>query len=151
ASPTPDPGPSSSASSASISAPATNPPPPQTVASLTPALPAAIASVPPAPGAAMTNSIGMVLVLMPAGFWVGKYELTWAEYARVMETTNNDPRMPVNRVTWDDANEFCRRLTGKESATLKGKVYSLPTSKQWEEFRASQTLEDLPSGSLKKS
>jgi formylglycine-generating enzyme required for sulfatase activity len=99
----------------------------------------------------MTNSVGMVFAVMPSGLWVQKYELTWGEYARVMDSSNTDPRMPVNRVSWDDANEFCRRLTQKESNTLKGKVYSLPTLKQWEEFRADQKLEDLPSGSLKTS
>jgi len=99
----------------------------------------------------MTNSIGIVLVRMPSGFWVGKYEITWAEYSRIMDTSNTDPRMPVNRVSWNDANEFCRKLTEKESASLKGKAYSLPTVKQWEEFRAGQRLEELPQGSLKRS
>jgi len=100
----------------------------------------------------MTNSIGMVLVRMPSGFWVGKYEITWAEYAKIMDTGgNNDPRMPVNQVSWNDAAEFCRRLTQKEADNLRGKIYSLPTQKQWEEFRAGQKLEDLPPGSLKSS
>ena len=102
----------------------------------------------------MTNSIGMTLVLMPSGLWVGKYEVTRGEYGRVMETTvsdNQNERLPANRVAWDDANEFCRRLTEKEAAKLKGKVYSLPTQKQWEEFSAGQKLEELPPGSLKTS
>jgi formylglycine-generating enzyme required for sulfatase activity len=100
----------------------------------------------------MTNSIGMVLVLMPSGFWAGKYEVTRGEYGRVMETKvseSQNEQLPVNRVTWDDANEFCRRLTDKESAKLNGKVYSLPTVKQWDELRAGQKLDELPAGSLK--
>jgi formylglycine-generating enzyme required for sulfatase activity len=134
---------------APVAAPPTPAPAPESTPTVAVVSPAASSS--PAPSSVMTNTVGMVFVLMPSGLWVQKFEITWAEYARVMAGSNNDPRMPVNRVSWDDANEFCRRLTERESSTLKGKVYSLPSVKQWEEFRAGQKLEDLPSGSLKKS
>jgi formylglycine-generating enzyme required for sulfatase activity len=95
----------------------------------------------------MTNSIGMVLVLLPSGTWVGKYEVTQGEYRKVMWSNPSksiNDRQPVERVTWSAANAFCQRLTEKEHAKLPaGSAYSLPTQKQWEEFAAGQKFEDL--------
>jgi formylglycine-generating enzyme required for sulfatase activity len=66
-----------------------------------------------------------------------------------MDSPNNDSAMPVNSATWANADQFCRKLTEKESSILKGKIYSLPTVKEWDEFRAGQKLEELQSGKLR--
>jgi len=103
------------------------------------------------PRSEMTNSIGMVLVSMPSGIWVGKYEVTQGEYRKVMWSNPSkslNDRQPVERVTWSAANAFCQKLTEKERAKLPaGSVYSLPTQKQWEEFAAGQKFENLSSQS----
>jgi formylglycine-generating enzyme required for sulfatase activity len=95
----------------------------------------------------MTNSIGMVLVSMASGIWVGKYEVTQGEYRKVMwfnPSKSINDRQPVERVTWSAANAFCQRLTEKEHSKLPaGSAYSLPTQKQWEEFSAGQKFENL--------
>jgi formylglycine-generating enzyme required for sulfatase activity len=97
----------------------------------------------------MTNSISMVLVSMPSGIWVGKYEVTQGEYRKVMWSNPSksiNDRQPVERVTWSAANAFCQRLTEKERSKLPaGSAYSLPTQKQWEEFAAGQKFENLSS------
>ena len=89
----------------------------------------------------------MVLVSMPSGYWVGKYEVTQGEYRRVMWSNPSkslNDRQPVERVTWGAANAFCQRLTEKERSKLPpGSAYSLPTQKQWEEFAGGQKFEDL--------
>jgi formylglycine-generating enzyme required for sulfatase activity len=95
----------------------------------------------------MTNSIGMVLVSMPSGIWVGKYEVTQGEYRRVMwgnPSQSINDRQPVEKVTWNGANAFCRKLTDTERTKLPaGTAYSLPTQTQWQELVAGQKFDDL--------
>jgi formylglycine-generating enzyme required for sulfatase activity len=136
----------------------------------------------------MTNSIGMKLVLIPAGefmmgnshtaeeehaafkghamfistdtfalddeypqhrirvtkpFYLGLHEVTQGEYQKVMAANpsyfsangggkdvaagQDTSRFPVESVSWEDAVEFCRRLSQKE-----GDTYRLPTEAEWE-------------------
>ena len=77
-------------------------------------------------------------VTLTKGFWMGKYEITQAQYKAI---TGNDPsgftgaNLPVEQVSWDDAMEFCKKLTAKEQAAghlPSGYEYTLPTEAQWE-------------------
>jgi formylglycine-generating enzyme required for sulfatase activity len=77
-------------------------------------------------------------VTITKGFWLGKTEVTQAQWQTVM---GNNPSnfegdsLPVEQVSWDDAMEFCRKLTERERAAGRlpvGYVYTLPTEAQWE-------------------
>jgi formylglycine-generating enzyme required for sulfatase activity len=39
---------------------------------------------------------------------------------------------PVDHVTWDDAREFCTRLSEMPEKKTSGHVYRLPTEAEWE-------------------
>ena len=71
-------------------------------------------------------------VEIPEDFWMGKTEVTQAQWERVMgenPSYNKTCRdCPVERVSWVDAKEFIRRL----NETNNGFVYSLPTEAEWE-------------------
>ena len=41
-------------------------------------------------------------------------------------------RYPVETVVWDEATEFCRRLSATPAERAAGRVYRLPTEAQWE-------------------
>ena len=74
-------------------------------------------------------------VRISEGFWMGKYEVTQGEWEAVMGANPSDfkncgPRCPVDSVSWIDAEEFIRRLNGRESG--KGYRYQLPTEAEWE-------------------
>jgi formylglycine-generating enzyme required for sulfatase activity len=92
----------------------------------------------------------MVLVVMPWGLWVGKYEVTQAEFQKVMGANPSksvQDRQPVEQVSWNDAAEFCRKLTALERNVLRpGQAYSLPTQQQWTEFAGGLRFQDLPRG-----
>lgn len=84
-----------------------------------------------------------VRVTLTKGFWLGKYEVTQSEWTRLMGTqpwsgeTNvkEGATYPAQYVSWDDAVEFCLKLTEQERRAGRlpqGWEYTLPTEAQWE-------------------
>jgi formylglycine-generating enzyme required for sulfatase activity len=69
-------------------------------------------------------------VRLTSGFWLGIYPVTQKEWQTVMESNpshfkGND--RPVEQVSWQDCQEFCRKLSARE-----GKTYRLPSEAEWE-------------------
>jgi len=63
-------------------------------------------------------------------FYMSVYEVTQAQYQQVMGTNPSnvtDKTHPVDRVSWNDAVEFCGKLSRKT-----GKTVRLPTEAEWE-------------------
>jgi formylglycine-generating enzyme required for sulfatase activity len=112
----------------------------------------------------MVNSLGMPFVLIPASeflmgsangddderpvhtvrisqpFYLGQYAVIQTQWQAVMESNpsrfTGDPNRPVETVSWDDVQEFIRRLHAREGGT----AYRLPTEAEWEyAARASAT------------
>lgn len=74
------------------------------------------------------------------GFWMGKFEVTQLEFETVMGFNPSFFRTagstaPVESVSWNEANEYCRKLTEREreKGTISEElVYRLPTEAEWE-------------------
>ncbi len=70
-------------------------------------------------------------VIITHGFWMGKYEVTQAQWRVVMGNNpscfSGDER-PVEQVSWDDCQEFISRLNAR---VLEG-GFRLPTEAEWE-------------------
>jgi formylglycine-generating enzyme required for sulfatase activity len=106
-----------------------------------------------------SNSLGMEFVLIPAGeflmgspdgdeeargnekpqhrvtisrpFYLGKYEVTQAQWETVMGSNPSKfkgQRNPVEQVSWKDVQKFIKKLNQKEG----GNKYRLPTEAEWE-------------------
>jgi surface protein len=83
-------------------------------------------------------------VTLTEGFYLGKYEVTQAQYEAVMTGNTNglsatpsqfggNPNRPVEMVSWNDVQIFLARLNSAEAANLPaGWTYVLPTEAQWE-------------------
>ncbi len=79
-------------------------------------------------------------VTLTKGYWLGKTEVTQAQYEEVMGTNPSTLKMagqdaPVDRVSWIDAMAFCRKLTERERTAGRlpeGYAFTLPTEAQWE-------------------
>jgi formylglycine-generating enzyme required for sulfatase activity len=85
-------------------------------------------------------------VTLTQGFYLGKYEVTQAQYEAVMTGNSdglsatpsfrsNNPNRPVESVSWDDVQIFLTRLNASEQAAghlPTGWSYVLPTESQWE-------------------
>ena len=72
-------------------------------------------------------------VRISQGFFLGKYEVTQAEWEAVMGGNPSGfdecgPTCPVEKVSWDDTQEFIRRL----NAMVGEERYRLPTEAEWE-------------------
>ena len=113
------------------------------------------AKPPPKAGSVIRNQIGMELVYVPAGsfrmgsnngranetpvhevtikegFYMGRYEVTQAEWQQVMgnnSSHNKGDRLPVDHVSWDEAQSFIDKLNERGY----GFKYRLPTEAEWE-------------------
>jgi len=100
----------------------------------------------------LVNSIGMELVWLRAGYWVGKYEVTQAEYEAVMGRNPSSwlgERRPVENVDWIEAMAFCEQLTSRDTSAgvlSGGRQYRLPSEEQREYFAGDAKLEDMVHG-----
>jgi formylglycine-generating enzyme required for sulfatase activity/tRNA A-37 threonylcarbamoyl transferase component Bud32 len=64
--------------------------------------------------------------------YIGKYEVTQAQWEAVMGSNNNRSSykgndLPVHNVAWVDAKDFCQKLSD-----MTGKTYRLPSEAEWE-------------------
>lgn len=72
-------------------------------------------------------------------YFLGTTEVTVEQYHAVLrakEASSEDPpshpKMPVIDVTWEEAKEFCERLSARPSEKSEGRIYRIPTEAEWE-------------------
>ena len=115
-----------------------------------------------AEGKEFTNSVGIKFIEIPAGsaslgsphdeaernsdervrrvsiskpFHMATSEVTQAQYEAVVGKNPSGFKgkyLPVENVTWDQAVEYCRRLSAMPEERKAGRIYRLPTEAEWE-------------------
>ncbi len=86
-------------------------------------------------------------VTIKEGFWMGKFEVTQAEWQAVVGDNpsnfkNCGPNCPVENISWEDIQVFLKKLNQKKD----GFEYRLPTEAEWEYAARAGNTEDLYSG-----
>jgi len=90
------------------------------------------------------NEGPQMAVTISRGYWMGKYEVTQGEYLAVMGYNPSyftglfyvpSTNRPVEMVSWNDATEYCAKLTERE--WVAGRIgsnwgFRLPTEAEWE-------------------
>jgi formylglycine-generating enzyme required for sulfatase activity len=78
-------------------------------------------------------------VRITTAFLLGNLPVTWGQFRAVMtagvRVQNHFERfdeLPAEGVSWEDAEEFCRRLSDREDERAAGRRYRLPTEAEWE-------------------
>ena len=77
-------------------------------------------------------------VTLTQGFYLGKHEVTQAQWEKVMGSNPSHFKggdRPVEKVSWTDVTSFCNKLTASERTAGRlpaGMTYQLPTEAQWE-------------------
>jgi formylglycine-generating enzyme required for sulfatase activity len=67
--------------------------------------------------------------------YVGIHEVTQAQYEELMGRNPSGFKgktLPADNISWNDAVEFCRRLSEREQEKAAGAKYRLPTEAEWE-------------------
>lgn len=107
------------------------------------------------PGTVMSNQLGIEFIYVPAGsfvmgsdkgsederpahrvmirkgFYIGRYEITQAQWQSVMGSNPSNFKgedLPVEQVSWTDAHEFIKKLNERGDNF----IYRLPTEAEWE-------------------
>ncbi len=81
-------------------------------------------------------------VTISKDYYLGVYEVTQAQYEQVLgknpshfqgdEFKGSSSNRPVELVSWEDAVEFCKKLSELPEEKAAGRVYRLPTEAEWE-------------------
>jgi formylglycine-generating enzyme required for sulfatase activity len=77
-------------------------------------------------------------VVLTRGFFIAETECTQGQWEKVMGENPSEfkgPERPVEQVSWEDAMEYCRKLTAKQRAEgilPSGWEWRLPTEAEWE-------------------
>ncbi len=88
------------------------------------------------------------LVRITKPYWLGATDVTQEEYQRIMGANpsgfsatgqysdavagQGTKRFPVEHVSWDEAVEFCRKLSELPEENAAARTYRLPSEAQWE-------------------
>jgi len=97
---------------------------------------------------AMEEEVPTHQVTISEPFLMGIHEVTQEQFQLIMNqnpswfstagpyqdrlTTTDTSQLPVENVTWYEADEFCRKLTEQPDEVRAGRRYRLPTEAEWE-------------------
>lgn len=81
------------------------------------------------------SSINFNLTMLPSGLFICKYEVTQVQWQQIMGYNPSEhvgANNPVDTISWNEVQEFIRRLNSIEQVKEKGLTFRLPTLSEWQ-------------------
>lgn len=82
----------------------------------------------------LSDSVSIELQSIPGPLWVGKFEVTQAQWEAVMGANPSlfkGADNPVESITWDDCQKFLKALNALPGVKASGLTFRLPTEEEW--------------------
>ena len=83
----------------------------------------------------LQDGVSIELVQTPKGFWIGKTEVTQAQYKTVMGDNPSEFKgddLPVESISWNDCIAFLEKLNALPAVKTSGLTFRIPTDEEWE-------------------
>ena len=87
------------------------------------------------PSIQLADGVNLEMVRLPNDLWFGKYEVTQAQWEAVMGENPSqfkNPNNPVECVSWNDCQEFLKKLNALPSVKKSELTFRLPDRMEWE-------------------
>ena len=81
------------------------------------------------------SSINFNLTMLPSGLYICKYEVTQVQWQQIMGYNPSEhvgANNPVDTISWNEVQEFIRRLNSIEQVKENGLTFRLPTLSEWQ-------------------
>ncbi len=81
------------------------------------------------------SSINFKLTKLPSGLYICKYEVTQVQWQQIMGYNPSEhvgANNPVDTISWNEVQEFIRRLNSIEQVKENGLKFRLPTLSEWQ-------------------
>ena len=86
-------------------------------------------------GVVISTLVKSMVTIPGKGYKMGKYEVTQAQWEAVMGTNPSkfkSENNPVEKVSWNDCQEFLKKLNAVPEVKSSGLFFRLPTEAEWE-------------------
>lgn len=98
----------------------------------------------------LADGITLEMVQVTNGFYIGKFEVTQAQWTAVMKTIPfafSGTNRPAEYVSWNECQAFISKLNSLENVGKAGLTMRLPTEEEWEYCcRCGKPADEIPEG-----
>lgn len=83
----------------------------------------------------LPGGVQLLMNKLPNGMWMGAFEVTQLQWKTIMKENPsefNDPKCPVETISWNDCRDFMRKLNDLDEVKKSGLFFKLPSKEEWQ-------------------